>query len=259
MPKEGDTQEQLERKKFNIKIVASEKPYFMKYVYPSLKTKYNSFIRNNKYKIIRMFSDLGIKSIEDLERYEDKTPEMISFLENYYKHLVVGDNDCVVNRICKLAESEFSCFSKLKSSGLEFDYGILKCGVEYSASLYNEIYNVYAEYKKRLAKKQNVIQSSKVERNIDFEEKALFIDWFKKKCEEICTNEKELCDILLDICYQTEGTKSFVWEVCGDTIVQNLLAKNNYMINYPVESDEECEFVFGGRKMALHKKRVDHD
>lgn len=259
LPKADDSPEQLKAKEYNIRIVASEKPYFMKYVYPSLKTRYNSFARNNKYKVIRMFSNLGITSIEDLERYENKTEEMVSFIDHYYKHLVVGDNDCVINRICRLAESEFSSFSKLKSSNLEFDYRILKSDVDYSSSLYNEIYNIYVEYKKRLAKKQNQLISSKVERNIDFEEKALFIDWFKKQCEEVCTNEKELCDILLDICYQSEGTKSFVWEICGDTIVNNLLVKNDSMINYPVESDTECEFIFGGKSMALHRKRVDHD
>lgn len=258
LPKQEDTDEQLETKQVNIKIVASEKPYFMKYVYPSLKKRYNSFIRNNKYKIIRLFSNLGITNIDELKNYKDKTKDMYSFIEHYYKHLVIGDNNCVINRICKLAESEFSSFSKLKSSDLVFDYSILKCGVEYSSSLYNDIYGIYSEYKKRLAKKQNKIVSSKVERNIDFEEKSLFIEWFKKQCDEICTNEKELCDILLDICYQTEGTKSFVWEICGETIVKNLLAKNDNMINYPVESETNSEFIFGGTKMALHRKRVDH-
>ena len=41
IPRENDTQEEARQKEFNRKIVASEKPYFMKYVYPALKSKYN--------------------------------------------------------------------------------------------------------------------------------------------------------------------------------------------------------------------------
>jgi len=259
LPKPEDKPEEHKAKELNIRIVASEKPYFMKYVYPSLKSKYNSFMQNNKYKAIRLFSDKGIRNLDDLEQYPDKTDEMREFLEHFHSHMVVGENDCVINRICKLAENEFSSFSKLKSSDLLFDYSSLKCGVEYSASLYNTIHSIYHEYKRRVEKKKNHLSNLKSEKNIDYDDKALFVEWFKRQCAEVCTNEYELCDILLDICYQTEGDKSFVWEVCGDTIVNNLLSKNEWMFSYPVETNEDSDFVFCGRSMSLHRKRVDHD
>ena len=54
------------------------------------------------------------------------------------------------------------------------------------------------------------------------------------ECFKICNNEEQLCNIVLDLCYQKNTSKQFAWDVCGDLIIQRLLQKNNYIINYPV-------------------------
>ena len=82
---------------------------------------------------------------------------------------------------------------------------------------------------------------------------------FISACEAICPNEKELCDIVIDLCYSSEKSKQFAWDICGKTIINNLLEKNNYMIHYPVLADGEGEFEFGGEQFVMCKKTMKGD
>lgn len=254
--RDGDDANTSATKDFNKSIVASEKPYFMMYVYPALKSKYNEYIKSNRYKAIRMFIDYDIRSIDDLRMYEPKTEEMINFLEHYERHMVVGNNPCVVNRMCWMAEKEFPSFSGLKSKKLAFDYEILKSDAVYSSKIYNEIYRLYLDFQRHFTDKLKDISSDKSEKYIDYDNKSAFFEWYKKECFEICSNEKELCNILLDICYQHEGSKSFVWEICGETIVDNLLNRNGNQFHYPMIVHGDAEFSFAGNQMKIGIKGV---
>ncbi len=77
---------------------------------------------------------------------------------------------------------------------------------------------------------------------------------FKASCEKICPDEKELCDIIIDLCYSSEKSKQFAWDVCSKTILHNLLEKNNYIISYPVLTNNTGEFEFGGEQFNIHTK-----
>ena len=81
MQKEDDNEEDIKRKNFNRKIVAANKPYFMTYVYPSLRTKNNSYMKNSDYGAIMRFSSYGINSLQELYKYEPKTQDMIDYLD----------------------------------------------------------------------------------------------------------------------------------------------------------------------------------
>ena len=43
MPREGDSDEELKTKEFNLRIAAAKKPLFMIYVYPKLKKEYKDY------------------------------------------------------------------------------------------------------------------------------------------------------------------------------------------------------------------------
>ena len=74
---------------------------------------------------------------------------------------------------------------------------------------------------------------------------------FKRECIKICPNKYELCNILLDVCYEKSlSSKRFVWEMCGDVIVQNLIKKNNGKIFVPIQS-ENGNFEFAGMKFQM--------
>lgn len=53
----------------------------------------------------------------------------------------------------------------------------------------------------------------------------------------VVPNKKMQCDILIDLCYKDGINKQVVWTICGDTIVDNLLKRNNNIIRYP----KKCE------------------
>ena len=92
---------------------------------------------------------------------------------------------------------------------------------------------------------------------LDHSEESYF-EVFKRKCSEVCTDGKMLCDILIDLCYKTETSKYAAWGVSGENIIENLLERNNYTIEYP-ELDEDGGINFGGYKFSVRKKILDKE
>lgn len=256
LPRESDSQSVIKEKAFNASIAAVNKPYFMTYVYSSLKTRYNDYIRNNDYGVIMRFGGYGIKNIDELRKFEPKTKEMLDYLHHFDKFIPVGNNPCVVNRICWIFENEFNGYLLAKREHPEFDYEILKSHVEYSRKCFNEISVVFKKYQKRLDSYMKYTRLNKTDPYSDRLERIRFVEDFKRKCDEICTNENELCDIIIDICYSTEKTKQFAWDVCGNTILKNLLKLNGDTIHFPERVNENGEFEYCGEQFVMREKIV---
>jgi hypothetical protein len=91
---------------------------------------------------------------------------------------------------------------------------------------------------------------------------------FSEKCEEICPNRYELCNILVDLCYsgsinkrtgkhlEKRLDKEIVWTICGETIIENLLSKNNHNLYYPKRVSEGGEFECCGYQFVMTKLKV---
>lgn len=257
---DDDNEETIKWKELNAKIVAAKKPYFMTYVYPRLKSENDAYIRNNNKGAIRRFNQYGITSIEDLENYENKTPEMIEYLDYFYKLSPVDNNPSVVNRITWIFEDVFksylSKFSKYiaNSNQQPFDYRILKSNVDYSKRSYCQVLEVYKEYNRQIEKYQQKIRTEKVDKDSEYLERNRLIEFFKRECFQICPNADELCDIVLDICYQKEKSKQFAWDVCGDIILNNLLKRTNNTIHYPQLVDTDGDFTYCGNQFEMRTK-----
>ena len=74
-------------------------------------------------------------------------------------------------------------------------------------------------------------------------ERKLAIDeWFRRECEEICANSMKLCDTLLKLCYSNDKSKRFVWNMCGDQIVRNLLNKNQRYSYFVMDNNGDIEY-----------------
>lgn len=254
VPQEEDDYSTIARKNQNYKIAAFRKPYFMTYVYPKLKQENDTYIKNNNLGAIRRFFEYGIGGIDDLAAYKDKTPEMIEYYNFYKKLLPVGYNPCIVNRISWYFEESFKNImpkiSKLLTD-TEFDYSILKSGVAYSKASYSRIEQIYQEYLRRLDKFQMQRKTERIEPYENNVRHQMLADWFRSECEKVCPNEKELCDIVLDLCYRKNGSKQFSWDICGEIIVDNLLDKNGYKISYPRQVEEDEEFEYCGMKFRM--------
>lgn len=244
---EEDSAEVRKKKTLNQRIVASHKPYFMIYVYPDFMKKVSDYYRHSDITARRRFYKARIGGVKDLYGIKERNLDVDSFLKYYEDQMPCGNNDCMINRICRYYEREFPAYSEFFSDGKAFDPGILKSGAVYSKSAYNAIAKLYAEYRREFAVgigdyKQRV-SSGKADDDGEII-KDLFLMKFKTKANEICTNEDELCNIVVDLCYSREGSKQFAWDVAGDVMIQNLLRRRGDIISYPKAGGDE--FTFGG-------------
>lgn len=250
-----DTDEQKHFKELCLKIVAENKPYFMKYVYPDLMAKYNKYLKDTNSKCIREFK----MTIIDLIQKPNKTIPEKEFLEYYRKLMPVGDNKCTINRIAWLFENKFKSYISQYTKTREFDYSILKSGVEYSKNDYKKIVKIKSEYDDSVKYYQQLANKQRLDKDEVSVNRNMMLLKFKAKCEEICSNEKELCDIVIDICYSSSKSKQFAWDICGEIIIDNLLEKNNNIINYPVLVKSDGEFEFGGEQFVMCQKKFEED
>ena len=248
--------EDPETRRMYLKLVADKKPYFMRLIYPMLMKQYNTYIKNTNKNALREFQMsidemLALPASELTERQRD-------FLRYYHSRMPVGDNDCVMNRICRRFEKEFDGYLGRHNADVEFDYTIMKSGVEYSRSQYNAILKLYENYNKRLRNYAVFANYERVDEYDAFSHMLEMRTEFTQECTRVCQNRFALCDIVLDICYKKSSTKRFAWEMCGDEIIQNLLARNNGILSYPT-LDADGEITFGGNKFTVKQMTIGGD
>lgn len=255
---DDDLIEEKLRKEFNKKIAAFRKPYFMTYVYPKLKEENDTYVKNSESGAVRRFFGDGVDGVDSLSGKEN-----LQVVYDYYRDLQpVGCNPCIVNRIAWCFEENFnSILQKMNLSPTfgGFDYEILKSGVSYSKACYNQIYSLYREYNRKILRFAVKKKTERIDSFDNYIQHNMIANWFRAQCEMICPNEKELCDIVLDICYCSENSKAFAWDMCGETIIRNLLEKNGWKITYPVLSDDDVDFIFAGRRMKMEEMIIDND
>lgn len=232
-----------------LSIVADKKPYFMKYIYPSLLNQYNKYIKNTERNALREFG-VTVSELKEMPT-ESRTERQEEFIRYYDMYMPVGVSECVMNKICHKIENQFDSYISKHNIDSKFDYSILKSDVPYSkGTMHRSIKRLYEQYNKQL---QSYKVFSHYERIDEFDAAVAFSiikDDFMRKCTEICSNSTILCDILVDTCYKTASTKNFVWSMCGDEIIENLLRKNNNEISFPV-CDKNGTFEYAGEKFSM--------
>ena len=235
---------------FGKSIVANKKPYFFNYIYPHRKRIYDRYIKQTESTCLMRF---GI-TIKELIELENKNEEQENYLKYYYMKMPVSLSNSVMNRICWRVEEEFnSC--NLNLGNVDFDPSILKTESVYSKGRYNAIKKLYYDYIKetqqysQMAKKQRIDNEDKKIHRLNLKEN------FKKMAYKICNNEEELCNIVIDICYKTNSSKQFAWDICGDVIINNLLKNNNFKVSYPI-LDINGDIEFGGNRFSMIEQEV---
>lgn len=245
-----DSDEVVEQKQFNMRVVADKKPYFFIYIYPQLKNTYDKFIKQTNNKCIIQF---GI-TIGELFKKENKTHEEEEFIKYYNFKNPVSNNDCVMNKICRAIENEFKNI-KNKIIVDNFDYNILKTSKKYNMNTYNKIKKIYNLYTDELSQYKILSKKNRMSKEDKYSTMIILKDKFRERCDSVCSNEEDLCNILIDMCYKTKNSKQFVWDMCGKRIIHNLLKINNYIINYPI-ININGSIDFGGYKFSLEKQEI---
>ncbi len=243
-----------EKRDFYRRIVASKKPYFMRYIYPALMKQYNAYIKNTNRNALREFQ----MTVDELYSTPigELTDRQKEFLRYYEYRMPVGTNDCVMNKICKLFEEEFDGYVGKYSANTKFDYTIMRSGVEYTPKQYNAIKRLYKDYNKRLISYSVFADYERVDEYDSAAALSMMNEEFRKSCSKICPNRYALCDIILDICYLKSTTKRFAWSMCSTEIIHNLLQKNNNRICYPV-MDNNGSIEFCGNTFSLRTTEIE--
>ena len=115
-----------------------------------------------------------------------------------------------------------------------FDYNTLKvkrrCTEEHRQAL-RELEQYYCECIKEYKKKQEKGKGIQLNRTDIFDkqdefdkyyQRASMVEMFKKKAEEICPNNDERMNIILDMTYGYKGNRQFCWDCIGELIIKRL-------------------------------------
>ena len=251
---ENDSEEEIKRKELYKRTCAHKKPFFFAWNYTSLKVEHDKYMRNVERQSMAMFK----MQFKDLIRKEDKTEDEQGFIKWAQDKLSLDMSPSIMNRICWAVEDEMDSLKVADSD--KFDCNIIKSGYNYSKERFHDIEKEYKEYKSKIADFAKKMKSGK------YPEYDTVDDWneylyqyerqFEEKCVAICPNQYELCDIFIDLCYKNRNAKDIVWIICGETIIENLLRKNNNNMYFPSKVNYDEEFWCKGKKFVMKKVKI---
>lgn len=244
------------KKEFYFKIVADKKPYFMRYIYPTLMKEYNSYMKKANRNSLREFQ-LEIDELMQLPLGQT-TERQREFIKYHNSRMPVGTNDCLMNKICKRFEKEFdNCIKAVSSSG-EFDYTILRSEATYTSHQYYDIIKLYDEYNRKLQNYEIYAMYERIDKSTANSMLLEMNRTFRQECDKICPNQYSLCNIIVDMCYTKTKTKKFAWNVCASEIIHNLLYKNNNTISYPTLA-EDGDIEYCGHRFRVETKQIESE
>lgn len=251
---EDDSQEIINKKEYNLSLVADKKPYFFIYVYDHLKKEYLDFIKKEQSRCKLFYG----KTLEELlnSPIEELTDEEFNTIKFFNIYNPVDSSPSLMNKIAWFVEEEFKNFKLPNVTTDEHREG-LKSELSYQKANFKKIlpfYNEYVFLLQSLDRKNKQYKTSS-----DDKEACLYemISDLKNRMLEVVSNEEELCNIVIDIAYSNKRSKNFAWQLFGERIIKNLLKNNNYTVSYPVMcNDEDKEFEYKGLPFKMHTKKV---
>ena len=247
---DNDSEEEIERKKFNQSICAHKKPYFFQYNYLSLKRDYDKYVKISNENAISIYK----KTLYEMLHSENLTEEEKRFIENYKRKLPLDESPSVMNKICWAVEKATDDLNFYNSS----DYSCynLSIGVMYNKEIYDVIKVICDNYRSSIKKESKNILT-KNENSSEFAQNTSeVLDYYTKEMHIQCPNEEVLCDILIDLCYgntkKEKYSQEILWAACGNVIIDRLLKSHNYIMRYPVKSDNP-DFICCGTGFIMQE------
>lgn len=212
-------------------LCADKKPYFFIYIYDYIKSDYDNYIKNNNDKCLRRFN----MTYEELENKENKTEEEENFIYWYNKQMPVGLGECAMNKICWYVEEQFKNYKINLKHSSDFDYNVLKVNRRCTEKHRQELFELIELYIQKIREYKSNKSKKKKSNNSDKEDKSnnrgYIRKTFKKMAKDICPNDDERLNIVLDMCYGCNNNRQFCWDVIGDLIIKRLEELKNDATN----------------------------
>lgn len=241
--KDDDDEEIRARKEFNKRIVAEKKPYFMTYIYPALKKEYRDFLKNVENTCHTMY---GV-GIDDLDKMSNRTEQQEQTVEWYHKKIPVFDGTGVMNRLCHYVEREFDGYVHcVKEKVKDYQFRELFVSKNYKknigrSAMIHRLDDLRQQFNLKLKDIAMTASKERIDSGEIISKKIQLTEQFRRDCEQICVSSEIMCDCLLKLCYSTEYSKKFVWEMCGAQMVENLQNKvKSYSYFVRDDNGEQC-------------------
>ncbi len=246
---------------FNNRIAVDRKAYFFGYVYPNLKKEYDLYVKSYR----ALCRQLYHSTISQLSHKENKSPREAQIVKSYYKYMPLARNNCTMNLLAYYVEDvEFD--NKWKRSSTEpFDYTLLlsKYFTPSDTTLLKQIKQVMSEefsfYNKQL--KELLVDDDIVYDPALFDEMSQNLFRASEKCLRdrlyaLSSNAEDVANYVV-YCYYNyfnNKSKSWMWSICGEQILNNLRAKAS-SINVVVECEDGVEYL--GKHYKVERRLFD--
>lgn len=201
-----------------------------------------------------MCKQLYHTTIHQLSHKENKTKEEIKFLKNYYKYMPVIKNNCTMNLLAYHIENIENKYkwNKKEDNDITFNYKLLLSQYfvpnEKILSLFRKeigaAFRMFTIQVKTIKENSDEFYNQDV---LDSLEQNLYQnikDLLKEKLFTITSNEKDVANYTVYCYYNffTTKSKSWMWDICGNAILQNLKEKASVAF-VPKECGDGTEYL----------------
>ncbi len=238
-------------KEFLKSIMMDRHPYFFTHLYPDTKKKFKKYVEGYNLTCKHKF---GL-SIDELINKENRKKEEQEYVDLYYKYMPVVYGDSVVNNICRYLEGvDFNIREKVKCETKDIHLILMRNENIEDDEIYKSVLEEYKLLKKKLKNINNIkssTQKHKYDETMAQEVNSVY-KAFEETMDKVCSNTYELVDYLIKIFYVKfpNSNKELLWSTYGKYIFENLLAKNQNPIMFPLP-DENGEIEYLGEKFSL--------
>jgi hypothetical protein len=191
-----------------------------------------------------------------LYEYNKSLPEdQRVFVERFLHSLRLDNSKSTCNMICWEIEGVFDGKTEFSPKKVDL-YALLRRSEEHSPAIFDKIVKLCKKSEKKRAIKC-AIGFLLNNQDSEYEEEYSNVDYdITDILSEVCNNEEQLCDLLLDYCYLYNGNKEILWNVCGETIIKRLSGENS--LYYPI-ADSNGDFEVQGKKYLMREYIVRGD
>ena len=185
--------------------------------------------------------------LDAYENNEALPEEQRIFVERFIHSLKLDNSKSTCNMICWEIESIFDGNIGFAPNKIDL-YALVRSDEEYTPLILDKIVKLCKKSEQKKAIKC-AIGFLLNKQDSEFGEEYFNVDYnITDILSEVCNNEEQLCDLILDYCYKYNGNKEILWNVCGETILKRL-AQNNTLY-YPIV-DPNGDFEVQGKKYLM--------